>query len=86
MKYKCMYLTVLVGIFMAMNSFAYDGTGIWNYSSHSPVITCQAPYPGFLLGDGEAGILQDGNGFLHITAGLLQGLAAIQDAGSGCLP
>jgi hypothetical protein len=65
-----MYLTVLVGIFMAMNGFAYDGTGVWNYSAHSPVITCQAPYPGFLLEDGEAGILQDGNSFLIVKEDL----------------
>jgi hypothetical protein len=63
MKYKFMFTTALLATFMAMNVFAYDATGMWNYSEHSAYNYCGITYT---TESGEVGILQDGTSFLIV--------------------
>ena len=55
MKHKLLIITTLAGIFIAVNGFAYDGTGMWNYTEHSAYNNCGFTY---IPESGEVGILE----------------------------
>jgi hypothetical protein len=61
MKRWILFLNVLVVVFSssAVISLAYDATGMWTYSEHSPWTNCQESQ--YVLESGEVGILQTGS-------------------------
>lgn len=64
MKKLTIFLSVLVVfLFSAISSAAYDGTGIWNYTEHSLWNNCGEPN---IPESGEVGILQSGSTFLVV--------------------
>ena len=63
-KWRLFYaVCVVVLVCHAAKSYAYDATGLWDYSPHSKWTTCPEPYdPEY----GEIGILQMGSRFLAV--------------------
>jgi hypothetical protein len=64
MKRKCLFLIMLVSIFMGVNAFAYDGTGEWSFTGKSPWDNC----PGYThtADSGTVYVLQTGSTFLIV--------------------
>lgn len=65
MKRSILFFTVLLFVFSSgtVISYAYDATGLWNYSEHSPWTNCQEEY---VPVSGQVGILQTGSTFLIV--------------------
>ena len=64
MKLRKLLLTTLVVVLISTNGYAYDATGIWNYTESNLQNYCDEPY---ILEQGEISILQEGSTFLIVS-------------------
>ena len=65
LKQKLLIITTLLCIFIPVYGFAFDGTGIWDYTETYKTNTCEDPNT---LESAKVAILQTGNTFILIDA------------------
>ena len=65
LKQKLLIITTLLCILIPVHGFAFDGTGIWDYTEGFKTNTCGEPN---IQESGEVGILQTGSTFIIIDA------------------